>query len=99
LGPAHPELKASEGLKRIKLTAKSQGDLQSATIAAAYAAKKNGKTYFVYSGNSFGHAVWRSAFNASDYLDPINNTGTYLYAITPELDVTRHEIVRATPPV
>jgi len=94
LGPAHPEAQASAGLKKMKLKARSQGDLQSATLAAAYVAQRVGKTYFLYQGNSFGHAVWRSDFNPSNYLDPINNTGGYVYSITPELDVTRYDIIR-----
>lgn len=94
LGPGKLDLKNSEALSRSTLKAKNRGDISSAVTSAGYYAKKTGKTMYVYSGNSFGHAVWRVAYKASEYLDPINNTGSFVLSVTPDLQVSKHEVSR-----
>lgn len=93
LGPGQPEERVTDSLKKMSLKAKNKGDLESAVISAAFYAQKQGKTMYVYSGNSFGHAVWRVTFQASDYLNSVNNTGSVVYSVTPELDAVRHTVL------
>ena len=83
--------KATATLRTVKLVAKNRGDLVSAVISAGFYAKKLGETMHVYSGNSYGHLVWRASFKAADYLNPINNTGTRMVSVTPDLVVAWHE--------
>lgn len=90
------ESKATTALRSNKLSAKNDGTLDSAVTSAAYYANKTKLSYFVYHGNSYGHAVWRASYKRSDYLNPINNTGSYLYEVTPDLTVYRYEIVRSS---
>jgi hypothetical protein len=84
----------SDQLRRLKLTARTNGDRGQSLIAAAYAAKKHNVTYYVYLGNSYMSAVWNLATKPSDYLDPINNMGDIIYSVTPDLVVTEHKIKR-----
>lgn len=95
LGPGKVEDRATATLQKMtKFPAKNRGDLQSATLSAAHFAQKTKQTMYLYSGNSFGHAVWRVSSKPGEYLDPINNTGDYLYSVTPDLVVARHEVSR-----
>lgn len=75
-------------LRRAKLAAKNRGDFSSALLSAGYYAKKMQKTMHVYSGNSYGHGVWRVSDKPSEYLSPINNSGRRLVAVSPDLAVT-----------
>lgn len=84
--------KATTSLQKVKLYARNRGDLESAIISAGYYAKKQGRTIFVYAGDSFGHSVWRASYKESDYLDTINNSGKKLLSVTPDLVVTWHEL-------
>lgn len=63
-------------------------------LSAAHHAQKLKETTYVYPGNSFGHAVWRVSVKPGDYLNPINNTGSTVFSVTPELVVSRHEVSR-----
>ena len=93
LGPGRLDQSASASLKKVKLKAKyTPGDMTEAIISAGYYAQKRKKTMFVYGGNSFGHAVWRVSDKASDYLNPINNTGAKVVEVTPDLDVIFHDV-------
>jgi hypothetical protein len=94
LGPAIPEERASEALPKMKLMAKSRGDLQSATLSAAYYAKKLNQTMYIYAGTSYGSGVWRVSYKPSEYLNGINNSGSVVYTVTPELTVSRHTVLR-----
>ena len=94
LGLAQLEQRATGSLQKMKLSAKNRGDIQSATISAGFYAKKMNQTMFVYSGNSYGSLVWRATYKPGEYLNRINNTGGYLYSVTPDLVVSRHEIQR-----
>jgi hypothetical protein len=95
LGPGRPESKATAYLRRLKkIPAKNRGDEQSAVTCAAYNAQKHGTTWFAYIGNSFGHIVWRVASKPTDYLDPINNSGSIVRSVSPDLEVTTYEVVR-----
>lgn len=77
-----------------KLPLKNTGELHSALVSAAGYARKLGQSMYVYSGNSYGHAVWRVSFKASEYLNPINNTGRKVAQVTPELVLAWHEVCR-----
>jgi len=98
MGPGEVDSKATEILRKTPLKAKSRGDFHSSVIAAGYAAKKMNKTMFVYSGNSYGHAVFRVDFNPSNYLNPINNTGTRVLSVTPDLTCSWHDVKRPEAP-
>jgi hypothetical protein len=75
---------ATRGLQALRsLRAKNHGDLNSAVISAAYYARKTGETMYVYSGNSYGSGVWRVSAKPSEYLNPINNTGSRVASVTP----------------
>jgi hypothetical protein len=94
LGPGKVDQQPTRVLQQSKLVAKSRGDLQSACISAGYYAKKMNKTMYVYSGNSYGHLVWRVSYKTEDYLNPINNTGTRVLSVTPNLTVSWHDVLR-----
>lgn len=95
MGPGQQDNKNTEILQRAKkLPAKNRGDLESALYSAGYYAKQQNKTMYVYPGNSFGHQLWRVSYKASEYLNPINNTGSIVFSVTPELVMSRHEIHR-----
>jgi hypothetical protein len=85
----------TQALGKLKLKARSQGDFEGALLQAGYYAKKQNKLMFVYQGNSFMHSVWRVALKPSDYLNPINNTGSKVYSVSPDLTVMAYEVSRA----
>ncbi len=85
---------ATKTLATIKLKAKNYGDVDSAVISAGYYAQKQGKAMYVYQGNSYMQTVWRVSYKSSEYLDPINNTGSTVFSVTPELTVKRHYRIR-----
>lgn len=81
-------------LRRIKLHARPKDlSLNEAVISAAYAARKNRTVYYVYGGNSYGRAVYRSTYNLDDALDRINNTGSSMLAILPDLSIYHYEVM------
>jgi superoxide dismutase, Fe-Mn family len=92
LGPGTVNEGNTKALQKSKLTAKNHGDFGSAILSAGFYAKKTGKTMFVYSGNSFGHGVWRVSEKSSEYLNAINNTGAQVISVTPELVVSYHAV-------
>lgn len=83
----------------MRLRARNRGDIDSAMISAGYYAKKLGRPMFVYSGNSYGHAVWRVTWKTSEYLSPINNTGGVVYQVSPSLDIFKHSVIRPGSPM
>jgi hypothetical protein len=87
--------KATASMRNMKLAAKNQGDLQSAMLSAGFYAKKHKKTFYVYQSNSYMHLVWRIGYQETDYLNPINNTGTKILAVTPDLEVTVYNVLRS----
>jgi hypothetical protein len=93
LGPGIPEDSITRQLPGMRLYAKSRGDLNGAMLSAAYYAKKLKRTMYVYAGSSYGVGVWRASYQPSEYLNRINNTGRYVYSVTPELVVERHEVL------
>lgn len=94
LGPEKPEPSLTAQLQKIKLKAnRSAWDLSSVVIQAGFYAQKLNKPMYVYQGNSNMHLVYRATYKTSEALDPINNTGGAVYVVTPELVVTRQEIV------
>lgn len=94
LGPPRIDQSATKSLQSAKLKARNQGDLQSAVLSAGHYAQKQDKTMHVYSGNSFGHAVWRVSYKPSEYLDPINNTGSKVVMVLPDLTIHIHDVQR-----
>jgi hypothetical protein len=94
MGPAELDESATASLRRVTLRSKNHGDLESAAISAGFHAKKQKKTMYVYSGNSFGRAVWRVSFKSSDYLNPIDNTGSRILSVTPDLVASWYEVSR-----
>lgn len=87
--------KATSSLRNIKkLKARHAGDLSGAVISAGYYARKLGKTMYVYSGNSYGWAIWCVSYKESDYLCSIGNTGNTVYSVTTNLDVLVHNVFR-----
>ena len=86
---------ATSNLRKIKkLRAKNSGDINSAMISAAYYAKKNGYTMYVYMGNSYMWAVWNVTRKLSDALTPINNMGKQMMSVEPDLTVKVHDLQR-----
>lgn len=99
MGPAEVDQGATGSLRRFTpLKAKNRGDLQSACISAGFYAQKMSKTMYVYSGNSYGHLLWRVSDKPGEYLDPISNTGGRLMSVTPDLTVAWHELRRPDMP-
>lgn len=79
---------------RKKLPARNDGSLGSAIESAGHHARKLKKTMFVYLGNSYMHIVHRVSHRPGDYLNPIDNTGSVVYSITPELILSEHSVER-----
>lgn len=96
MGLAKGDARGTESLRGWKgrFPARSKGDLQGALLQAAHYAKKTGETMFGYAGNSFGSAIWRVSAKSSEYLDPINNTGVKVFSVTPDLELSWHDITR-----
>jgi len=94
LGPPTVDKRGTASLRSVELKAKNRGDLSSAVISAGYYARKFDQTMYVYSGSSYGTGIWRVSNKPSEYLDPINNTGTIVASVTPDLEVRRHEVKR-----
>lgn len=94
LGPPTIDRRGTESLRSVELKAKNRGDLSSAVVSAGYYARKFDQTMYVYSGSSYGVGIWRVSNKPSEYLDPINNTGTIVASVTPDLEVRRHEVKR-----
>jgi len=94
MGPGVVDQRNTDVLSKTPLKAKNRGDIASAVISAAYYAKKFGKTMYVYAGSSYGTGVWRASDRASEYLNGVNNTGSVIISVTPELVVSRHAVTR-----
>lgn len=91
--PGKVDSKGTESLRAMsKLYAKNRGDLSGAVISAGYYADRMGKTMYAYPGDSYGHGVWRVTYKASEFLDPINNSGRKLISVTPDLTVAWHDV-------
>jgi hypothetical protein len=72
-----------------KLKARSQGHIVDSIQAAGYYAKKHNRDYYVYYGNSYGHAIWNIGLK-SDALSPVNNTSdNFVYKVSPDLVITK----------
>lgn len=94
VGPGTRDSLGTSSLRGFKkLTAKNRGDLQSAIVSGAYYARKFDRNTCVYMGNSFGRVVWRVSQDPQEYLDPINNTGTSVAVVSPDLTLRWHEVV------
>jgi len=95
LGPGRPEPGPTEALQQMgRLRAKNDGTLNSAVISAGYYAQKFNKTMYVYEGNSYGVRLYRVSYEPGEYLDPINNTGDSVLAVTPDRTISRHQVRR-----
>ena len=93
LGPGRIDENATRILReRRTLRARNQGDFGSAVESAGHYARKLGRTLYVYSGNSYGHAIWRVTYKASDYGCRIGNTGAKVISVSPDLVVSYHEV-------
>lgn len=88
------EKKVSEQLKKIKLKARNRGDWESAVISGAYYSKKHDKPCYIYNGNSYMNSVWRATFKKDEALSPVNNTGSYMYIVEPDMTLTKWDIAR-----
>jgi hypothetical protein len=79
---------------RTKLRARSGGALADSIEMAGYYAKKMGKGFYVYFGNSYGHEVWRVG-DEREALSPVNNTsGGDMFFVAPDLEISRIKIRR-----
>lgn len=95
MGPGRTDARATEALRKAPLKAKNDGrSLNSAALSAGFYAKKTNKTMYVYEGNSFMHTVFRVSDKESEVLDPINNTGNRVLSVTPDLEVSWHNVDR-----
>jgi len=83
------EKRVTEQLQGMKLKARNKGDVNSAVISGGYYAGKHEQRAYVYPGNSYGTAVWRVTFKENEALNPINNSGAFLFTVDPDLTVTR----------
>lgn len=95
MGPGRLDTRASEALKKATLKARSDGKtLNGAVLSAGFYAKKQNKTMYVYEGNSNMWKVFRVTDKESECLNRINNTGDRVLSVTPDLDVSWHDIER-----
>jgi len=90
------ERNTAEIRKMKKLRSRNNGSLVSAIESAGRYARRDGKTAFVYCGNSFMHIVWRVSFNKHEYLSPIGNTGNSVYSVSPDLTIRRHSVLESS---
>lgn len=101
LGPAQrgaQETKASEVLKRMKKFRKRMdGSLNTSIEVAAGVAKQMKRDMFVWLGNSYMNAVWNVADNEAKALGPLENSGRFVFRVTPELDLFKHEVMGRLP--
>ena len=81
----------SKALKAVKLRARYDGDLDGAIISAGYHAKKNRGNMYVYLGNSYGNRIYQRTYKFSDANSRINNSGSFIITVTPELDVYQQD--------
>jgi hypothetical protein len=95
IGPGDVEARVTAQLRGLKrLSRRNRGDLDGAVTSAAAYAQKSGMPMWVYLGNSYGRAVWRVAHKRGDYADPVNNMGSHVFSVDPDLTVRKHEVRR-----
>ena len=100
LGPGQLEARNSEVLKGMKkFRSRPKGDLASAVESAAGLAKKTGKDMYVWNGRSFMHSVWNVAATETKALGEFENIGQFVYRVTPELDLYKHEVLGRPAPI
>lgn len=76
-----------------RLRARSNGSFREAALQAAHYAKKHNQLTWLYKGNSYGVAVWRSTFKQSDPLS-LSNMGSKIYSIAPDFEVRVYTVER-----
>ena len=79
--------------KRLLRAKYHPSDLTGAICAAAFFAKKNKCTYYVYSGNSYSSFCYRVTYKLGD-LNGVNiNAGSRIvYSVTEDLTLSSHEV-------
>ena len=87
-----PHTQVFQSKKRLR--AKNDGTIERAIESASFYAKKHSETYYVYLGNSYMNKVWNLSLKESDYLNPINNMGTVMYSVSPDIVIRKHNILR-----
>lgn len=92
LGEAVFDVNGTASLAKMKLRAKNDGTLQGAIVSAAYHAKKQKQTMYVWNGNSYMHSVWHVATKPS--LGRFENIGNAIFYVTPDLRLYRQPILR-----
>lgn len=94
MGPGRVDVQGTASLRKATLRAKNDGSLNSAALSAGFYAKKLRKPMYVYEGNSFMHSIFRVSDKENEYLNPINNTGDRILSVTPDLEVSWHDVKR-----
>jgi len=94
---------ATTRLRRAELKSKSDGSQNQSIITAGYAAKSDGKTYYVYPSNASGPwggiaLVWRVTDKISDVLNRALNASAHqdtgwAFSVAPDLTFRKHAIV------
>lgn len=84
----------TQQLRGLTLKARSKGSFHDTILQAGYYAKKTGQPCYVYAGNSYMHVIWRSTLKLSDATNAINNTGSIVLEVAPDLTVYRHDVTR-----
>lgn len=73
--------------------AKTDGTFGASIVAAAYAAKKYQRVCYLYLGNSYMSKVWIPTLKMSDVVSSINNIGSVVHAVMPDLTAMTYQIV------
>ncbi len=96
LGEPVIDQRATDWLHKAKRLRSRRSDslLSSALESAAAFAKKYNQTTYVYEGNSYMQQVFHVTENRSKALNRINNTGAFLFYVTPDLQLYRQQILR-----
>jgi hypothetical protein len=98
LGPGVVNEHNTRVIRERPLKAINQGDIESAVISAAFYAKKQNKTMYVYRGNDArgGWGLIRVVFRVSpdpkEFLSRGNNMGDKVISVTPDLTVSDHDV-------
>lgn len=66
--------------------------LNGVTLQAAKSAKEKNMSCYVYLGSYSTHPIYRTTFKKTDAFNGVNNTGTFVLEIAPNLEVKQHLI-------
>jgi len=90
------ETKATEAAQTLKtrnLRARYHpGDADGATKSALRAARRTGRTHYMYLGNAWGRGCFRVTYEWAEASCWMSNTGTFIKEIRPDNTIVHHTV-------